>query len=91
MFNVSCLILLNTVCIDLFIDLNDHTLQGLTRTALCKVVGTIGNHVLYALSPANRACELSNQVSLDLSGIGVRLSIYVLVNGALRSLGKRGT
>ena len=68
------------------VDLSNHTLQGLTRSTLCEVVSTISNHVLYALGPANRACQLSNQVSLDLSGISMRLTIYILINGALRCL-----
>ena len=72
-----------------FVDFHDHALQGLTRTTLCEVIGTVGNHILDTLCPAYRRGELSDQVGLDLSGIGMRLAIHILINGALRSLDLR--
>ena len=62
------------------VDLVDKTLKHLARAEFDKLVSSVGNHVLHALSPAHGCGELSHEVSLDFSGIGVRLGIDVLVN-----------
>ena len=64
----------------------NHALQRLARTALCEVVGTVGNHRLHALCPTHARCELSNEVLLNLSRIGVGLAVHVLIDRTLRSL-----
>ena len=40
--------LLNALHIDILTDTANHSLQCLARSALCEVIGTIGNHVLHA-------------------------------------------
>ena len=62
------------------VDLGYHATQCLARTALCEVVSTVGNHVLHTLCPAHARCQLGNQVLLDLSSIGMRLAVDVLVD-----------
>ena len=44
--------LIYAVCIDITVDAGEHALQGLARTALDELVGTVGDHVLRALRPA---------------------------------------
>ena len=69
MFNIQRLE--DSVCRNLTVDLANHTLQSLARTALREVVGTVGNHVLDNLRPAHTACQLGYQVGLDLSRVSV--------------------
>ena len=67
-------------------NLLDKTLQHCTRTALCEVRSTIGNHVLHCLRPTYRCCQLSHQVLLDFYRVSMRHSVYILIYGALRSM-----
>ena len=57
----------------------NQSLKYSTRSAFCKIRSTIGNHVLYCLSPTYGSSQLSHQVLFDFSRIGMRQSIHILI------------
>ncbi len=79
-------LLLYTVCIDRLVDTAEHTLQGLARTTLYELVGTVGNHILRAFRPADARSELCYEVILYFGSIGVSLCVYILIDRALGTL-----
>lgn len=64
----------------------NHALQSLSGSALGEIVCTVGNHILYTGCPTDATRQLGNQIGLDFSGIGVWLSIHILIDRTLRSL-----
>ena len=68
------------------VDATDHTLKSFARTTFCEVVCSVSDHVLYTLCPAYRACELCDEVLLDVGRVSMRLAVNVLVYRTLRSV-----
>ena len=84
---------------DVTVGLGDKALQHLARAQFLGLGHAIGHHVGNDVAPANGSGELLQQVGLDFGGIGVGLSVHILVDGAtgsrevgsLDSLGQLGT
>lgn len=66
------------------IDFGNEALKNLARAELYELGSTVGNHVAHGLCPADRGCELSNEISLDFGRVCVGKSVYILINGAYR-------
>ena len=62
------------------VNLADQTLEHLTRADFNKLGAAVGNHVLDGLGPTNGGSQLSNEVSLDFSGVSMRLGVNVLID-----------
>ncbi len=68
------------------VDFADKTLEHLARAEFDELSSAVGNHVLHCLCPAHGSCELSHEVGLDFSRVGVGLGINILINRAAGSV-----